>query len=223
MKLKFLTFLMLLMTTVLNQISYSAPLSTSTDLTQTTSPAQKLTQKLAHIQNFYAQFTQITTHTSSHNITSTKSTGHLWLKRPTYFKWAIKNEFSSQLILSNGKKLITYDPDLQQVTYQKIPHNINTTPYLILLNSNADTLTKSFNITLITQTNIQDYQLKPLENSNTPIKCVNIFFKKQQLIGLKILTQTSDIIHITFNKIDTKMIPLNIFKFTPPKGVDILK
>ena len=178
--------------------------------------ANALFVKISALDNMHADFTQVLRDTNQGQLQ--KSTGQVWIKKPSYFKWQILSP-NKQLLVSNGKKLWNYDEDLEQVTVQKVPTDISQAPYLLLLSGNESVLTKVFSISTLSE---DSYRLKPKEGANSLIQYVDMRFSGKKLTELVIQSETSQSTVITFNHISFQTIPEHNFYFTAPKGVDIL-
>ena len=103
---------------------------------------QTLQQLLQPIQNLQGQFLQ--QQFDSDGELLLKSDGDFALQRPGKFVWHTAEPFE-QLLVSNGKKLWLYDPDLEQVSIKNVDANLQQTPMLILT-GDSDQLLKNFQI-----------------------------------------------------------------------------
>src|SRR5690606_32178295 len=70
--------------------------------------------------------------------------GQFAFQRPGKFKWAVKQPYE-QLVVSDGKQVYQYDPDLAQVTTREVDEAIGASPAAILFGSGK--LEASFNVT----------------------------------------------------------------------------
>ena len=68
----------------------------------------------------------------------------LALKRPGQFRWHTDAPME-QLLVSNGKKVWLYDPDLEQVTIQELDQRLTHTPAL-LLSGDVSTISENFEV-----------------------------------------------------------------------------
>ena len=104
--------------------------------------AQSLQQLLQPIENMQGKFSQ--QQFDSDGELLLQSEGDFALQRPGKFLWNTAAPFEQQLI-SNGKKLWLYDPDLEQVSIKTVDVNLQQTPMLILT-GNSEQLAKNFKI-----------------------------------------------------------------------------
>src|SRR5208337_1116506 len=78
----------------------------------------ELAQLLNNIHTMQATFEQSLINQRGARI-GTKTTGKMMLERPGKFRWAI-TEPNNQLIIINNDKMLSYDPDLEQLTKRKV-------------------------------------------------------------------------------------------------------
>lgn len=90
---------------------------------------QRLTTLLNQAQTISGRFSQLTLDGSGTQLQETA--GEMALKRPGQFRWHTDAPME-QLLISNGEKIWLYDPDLQQVTIQKMDQRLTHTPALLL-------------------------------------------------------------------------------------------
>ncbi|MBK2125710.1 outer membrane lipoprotein chaperone LolA [Fangia hongkongensis] len=178
--------------------------------------AQALFAKISALDNMHADFTQVLRDTNQGQLQ--KSTGQIWIKKPSYFKWQILSP-NKQLLVSNGKKLWNYDEDLEQVTVQSVPTDVSQAPYLLLLSGNESVLTKVFSVSALSE---DSYRLKPKDGTNSLIQYVDMRFSGKKLTELVIQSETAQSTVITFDNVSFQPISKHTFYFTAPKGVDIL-
>src|SRR3546814_18614119 len=62
--------------------------------------------------------------------------GEFSFRRPGQFRWSVKKPYA-QLIVSNGKTVYQYDPDLAQVTERNVDQYIAPSPAALLFGSCA--------------------------------------------------------------------------------------
>ena len=147
-----------------------------------------------------------------------RSTGQMWLSKPSYFKWYVTKP-SEQILVSNGIKLWNYDVALEQVTVSEVPQDMSQAPYLLLLTGKRSTISSLFDITNI---NANAYRLTPKSSINSMIKYIDMNFSGKSLLSLAIYTETGQSTIITFSDLSFTKIPQSAYNFTPPKGVDVL-
>lgn len=91
--------------------------------------AERLADRLAAIREFDADFTQ-TVYGARGEVVQ-RAEGHLAIARPEQFRWELDEPYP-QLIVTVGKRIYLYDPDLDQVTIRSLDDALDGTPALIL-------------------------------------------------------------------------------------------
>lgn len=95
-----------------------------------------------------------------------QATGLIALQRPGKFRWEVKQP-NSQLVVTNGKRVWVYDPDLAQVTIRILTQEAGEAPALLLSNTNT-ALTKNFIVQMGKQNaNAQEFILIPKKRDET--------------------------------------------------------
>lgn len=189
---------------------------------------QNLVKQLSGIQSLTANFEQ-TTKTSGktknnkglsaqHMNQSFKGT--MKVERPGKFSWQI-NSPVKQTIVSTGRTVWIYDPDLQQAVRQNLDEQVANTPAL-LLSGNTAQIQQSYRISQPDKTKTY-YTLYP-KNKEGAFQSLTISFGAKNAPTLMILEDSlGQTTHVRFSntKVNTK-IPAGTFNFTPPKGTDII-
>jgi len=147
--------------------------------------------------------------------------GTFSFQRPGRFRWAVQKPYE-QLIVSDGKQVFQYDPDLAQVTVRKVDQAIGTSPAAILFGSGS--LEQSFDVSpLPAKDGLEWLRAKP-RSSDAGFSRVDIGFKDNLPARIELLdafgqTTRVDLSGITPNpRLGDKD-----FQFTPPQGVDTVK
>lgn len=183
--------------------------------------AAGLARVLGGITTMQAAFSQSTTDAKGHSLPL--QTGRMSAKRPGMFRWEVIKP-SPQMVLTTGKLLWIYDPELMQATRQKLNDQAGNTPAL-LLSGDPRKLDAAF---VITQeqgagaASEQVFVLKPRDREAL-FENLRVRFKGGELVRMELkdtLGQTTD---IRFSDIRTNpALPAAQFEFTPGKGVDVI-
>ncbi|MCW9015602.1 MAG: outer membrane lipoprotein chaperone LolA, partial [Kangiellaceae bacterium] len=139
------------------------------------SPAQELANRLKNLKTYQAKFEQRVRNENGQQIDLT--TGIFSIQRPNLFRWEVKQSFE-QIIVADGEKIYTYDPELEQVTIQGQSKALSESP-LLLMTSNAEELAEAFSIELLKLNENEQgnlFLLKP-KNEGTVFESVHILFK----------------------------------------------
>ncbi|MCW9031745.1 MAG: outer membrane lipoprotein chaperone LolA [Gammaproteobacteria bacterium] len=180
--------------------------------------ASELTDYLNNLHTFQAQFSQKVF--SGNNEEKQKSKGLIAVQSPDNF-YLEYNEPYKLLYVADGKKLWSYDEDLEQVVVKAQGGLLIDTPAMLL--GNPKDLTKSYRIE---RTGITDgwlwFELTPKkENSN--FETVSLAFENDKLIAMEMRDNFGQTTRLEFNNVvKNPILPAKQFVFTPPKGVDVI-
>jgi chaperone LolA len=180
--------------------------------------ASELTDYLANLRTFQAEFTQ--TVFTANNDEKQKSQGSIAVKSPDNF-YLEYNKPYKLIYVADGRKLWSYDADLEQVVVKRQKGLLIDTPAMLL--GNPKDLTLSYKIE---KTGMSDgwlwFDLIPKkENSN--FEKVSLAFENGQLIAMEMQDSFGQTTRLEFsNVVKNPVLASNQFSFTPPKGVDVI-
>jgi outer membrane lipoprotein carrier protein len=149
-----------------------------------------------------------------------KSEGTLAFSRPGKFRWVYQKPYE-QLIVGDGSKLWIYDADLEQVTVKKLGDALGSSPAALLAGSND--IEKHF---VLRDAGVQDgmewMEARPRDKEST-FERVRMGFAEGTLKAMELKDSFGQTTVLTFSRLQ-KNPRLNDrdFKFTPPKGADII-
>ena len=146
--------------------------------------------------------------------------GRAYLQRPNKVHWQTTHPYS-QLIVSDGRIVWLYDPDLLQAIRKNFNSNPVEAPALLLL-SDIDTLVAHFEVqSLGVRDKIKWFLLLP-KTENIPVKLIEIGFKGKQLQRFLIEDHHLQRSLFIFESLRTNpKIAAKRFQFVPPPGTDI--
>ena len=148
------------------------------------------------------------------------SSGSFQILRPGLFKWTYSKPYE-QVIVGDGKTIWLYDTELKQVTKSGQDQTIGDSPAAIL--SNKDALESSYTLKEDGSSNGIDYVLATPKRNNAGYQFIRIGFKGDVLSAMELKDSFGNQTTIRFGSIHTKpSLSRGHFKFTPPKGVDVL-
>ena len=176
--------------------------------------AKRLNKLLTNTKSMTANFSQTTKGASSGTFK-----GSMSVQRPNNFRWETKSP-SQQLIVANGSSMWVYDKDLEQATKQAVDSQVGNTPAL-LLSGDPTKIDKNFKITQ-PYDNKNYYVLYP-KSSDASFKNLSISFNGGKPVMMVLNDTLGQTTSIKFNGIKLNpSISSSQFKFTPPKGVDVI-
>ncbi|MFY0678464.1 MAG: outer membrane lipoprotein chaperone LolA [Neptuniibacter sp.] len=121
--------------------------------------ADKLHELLQNHTSFSANFEQVTL--AENGREAQKTSGRVFLSKPNLYRWETEIPYPQEIV-SDGKYVWIYDPDLEQVTQRSADTQESSAPALIL-NGQIEELSKKFSISLLSDTGAdQIFELIPL-------------------------------------------------------------
>jgi outer membrane lipoprotein carrier protein len=165
------------------------------------------------------KFTQATTGPQQSRPKPPQS-GTFSFQRPGKFKWSVQKPYE-QLIVSDGKQVYQYDPDLAQVTVRKVDQAIGTSPAAILFGSGS--LEQSFDVTPLPQKDGLDWLRAKPRNTDAGFSRVDIGFKDNAPARIELLDAFGQTTRVDLSGIVANpKLGDQDFSFVPPKGVDMV-
>jgi outer membrane lipoprotein carrier protein len=148
-----------------------------------------------------------------------QSSGTFAFHRPGKFRWNYDKPYK-QLLVSDGKKLWSFDPDLNQVTVRKLGDALGSSPAALLA---GDALEDNF--TLIdagTTDGLQFIEAVPASKEGT-FQSVRIGMKDNLPRVMEVRDNFGQTSIINLGQIEGNVaLPADTFRFTPPKGADVV-
>lgn len=181
--------------------------------------AQRLTQLLSQAHTLTARFSQLSLDGSGTQLQ--ESAGELSLKRPGLFRWHTDKPME-QLLVSDGKQVWLYDPDLEQVTIQTLDQRLSHTPAL-LLSGDVSQIREHFAITYKEGGSVVDFILKP-KSKDSLFDSLRLSFRSGVLNDMQLIDSIGQRTNILFMSVKMNQ-PLDdkTFKFDIPEGADVIQ
>jgi outer membrane lipoprotein carrier protein len=165
-----------------------------------------------------AHFAQIVL--DSNMKTLQQATGTMQFSRPGRFRWEYDKPYE-QLIVGDGSRVWLYDKDLNQVTVRRFDRAIGSSPAALLAGSNE--IEKDYTLKGLASRDGLDWLEAVPRTPDTAFESVKLGFGKAGLEAMELRDQFGQITVIKFSTIErnAKLAP-ELFRFTPPKGVDVI-
>jgi outer membrane lipoprotein carrier protein len=174
-------------------------------------PASQLQRSLNTIRSMQAQFIQ---RVQRHGQVVQTIRGKVSVYRPGRFRWDIKVP-TPQIIVADGQYLWQYEVKLKQVTVSRLSQ-LQGSPALFLASS-LHGLGRHYDVTR----RGDHYWLKSIQGD--PHR-VEIVFHGQQLLRIRVVDSLGHQSTLSFHASQQNIpLPLTLFQFTPPAGVDVLR
>ena len=179
------------------------------------SAADQLSTLLDKTNSYSAQFQQIVSHAQGQK--GEKSSGKFELRHPGKFRWEVNKPYQ-QLLISTGKELWIYEPDIDSVTVNDLEQQLGATPAL-LLSSDRQSLINSFHINA---KSANEYVLTP-KDLGANFEKIELRFANGVLVELNLQDSLGSHTQVLFTDAKTN-IKLNDarFQFTPPENADLI-
>jgi outer membrane lipoprotein carrier protein len=149
-----------------------------------------------------------------------ESKGSFSFVRPGKFRWAFSKPYA-QLIVGDGEKVWVHDEDLNQVTVRKLTHALGATP-AALISGSAD-VEQSFVFTDTGESDgLQWLDAKP-KQKDAGFERIRMGFGASGIDAMELVDQFGQTTKLRFTNVqkNPKLDPAT-FRFTPPKGADLL-
>jgi outer membrane lipoprotein carrier protein len=167
-----------------------------------------------------ANFTQVVT--SPDGAKKKSSSGSFEFARPNRFRFAYAKPYE-QVIVGDGQNVWLYDVDLQQVTVRPLDQALGATPAALLAGASLD---KDFELKPQPSANGLDWvQAVPrAQGDSASFQSLRVGFKGKALAAIELLDNFGQRSLLSFSDVTPNVtLPADTFRFTPPKGVEVLR
>lgn len=146
--------------------------------------------------------------------------GSMMFSRPGKFRWTYEKPYY-QLIVGDGERLWVYDRDLNQVSVKKLSAALGSSPAALLAGDNA--LEKNFELKEGGSADgIEWVDARP-KSQDSGFQHLRIGFVGETLRAMELTDGFGQVTTIAFEKFERNpQLPAGLFRFTPPKGADVL-
>lgn len=147
--------------------------------------------------------------------------GRFLFMRPGRFKWDVIKPYEQQIV-SNGREIYQFDPDLNQVTVRKVDQALGASPAAILFGSGS--LEQSFEVTALPNREALVWLRAKPKQADAGFVHVDLGFKDglpHRIILLDAFGQTT---HVELTAlVRNPGLSTSNFDFIPPKGADVVR
>lgn len=180
--------------------------------------AKRLSGLLGNAKTLTARFSQLTLDATGTHLQETS--GQLALKRPGQLRWHTDAPLE-QLLVSDGKQVWLYDPDLEQVTIQALDQRLTHTPAL-LLSGDVSQIRESFEIEHKEAGDVVDFILKP-KASDTLFDSLRLSFRGGVINDMQLIDSVGQRTNILFMGVKMNQpLKADTFTFEIPEGADVI-
>ena len=149
-----------------------------------------------------------------------ESRGSFVLQRPGKFRWTYAKPHP-QVIVGDGERVWIHDPDLNQVTVRKLARAIGSTPAALL--AGAADIDKAFELSEAgAREGLEWLEAKPREKE-AGFDRIRLGLSADGVEAMELVDNFGQTTLLRFTHIvRNPRIDANTFRFTPPKGADVL-
>jgi len=149
-----------------------------------------------------------------------QASGTMEFSRPGRFRWEYTKPYE-QTIVGDGSRLWIYDKDLNQVTVRKLDRALGASPAALLAGSNE--IEKSYALKAAGSEGGLDWLEAIPRAQDTAFERIRLGLGKAGLEAMELRDQFGQTTVIKFSDLqrNVKIAPES-FKFTPPKGADVI-
>jgi outer membrane lipoprotein carrier protein len=172
------------------------------------------------VTSFQGDFTQVL-HDENGDLVEENS-GRVYLQRPGKFKWDYAPP-SAQLIVSDGKEIVIYDSELEQVTIRSFESALAQVPTLVLVDGDANLEAHFDVIDIGPEGGLEWVAVRPLDD-DASYEELSIGFRGGRLAGIHLLDGLGQVTRLMFTASEENAeLDADTFSFVPPEGVDVLR
>jgi len=150
-----------------------------------------------------------------------KASGTFAFQRPGKFRW-VYDKPNKQVLVGDGTKLWIYDPDLSQVTVKRIGQAISSTPAALL--AGKDDITALFTLRDAGAADGLNWVEATPKAQDTGFERVRLGLQGKTLAAMELHDQLGGRTMLHFLDLKANApVAADSFRFTPPKGADVLE
>ena len=148
-----------------------------------------------------------------------KSAGLFAMQRPGKFRWTYERPYR-QLLVSDGVKMWSFDPELNQVAVSKLGSAFGGSPAALLAGRDLE---QNFVLSEGAVTDgIEFVEAKP-KSADASFERMSLGFAGGVPVRMEVHDKFGQITQITFSRFDlNRPLAASTFQFTPPKGADVV-
>ncbi|MDW8322809.1 MAG: outer membrane lipoprotein chaperone LolA [Burkholderiales bacterium] len=178
----------------------------------------RLQEFISGTRTLSAQFTQVVYDRNGRKLQ--ESQGSLLLARPGRFRWVYERPYS-QVVVGDGSRVWFYDQDLEQVTVRKLDQALGESPAALLAGSNE--IERLFRFSdKGTAEGLSWLEATPRSKEGS-FESVRLGFRGNDILAMEVRDNFGQVTRLRFSNIKRNpAIAAELFRFTPPKGVDVI-
>lgn len=180
---------------------------------------ERVNRFLAEVKSMEAEFTQTVLDERSRPIDN--SAGRFYLQRPDRFRWSYTEPYAQEII-ADGRVVLIYDSELEQVTVKRMEGALDNTPAMLL--SSDRPAEENF---LVEDGGVAEglewVILKP-RSKESSFTSLRLGFAGDDLARMELVDTLGQSTHLGFSKQQTNVeLDPELFRFIPPEGTDVIR
>lgn len=149
------------------------------------------------------------------------ASGRFVFQRPGKFRWVYEKPYD-QLIVADGQRLVMFDKDLNQVTIRRLQASLPSSPASILFGSNE--FEKEFEVSDAGARDGLEWIIAKPRAKDTTFERIEIGFRDGLPQAMLLADGFGQLTQLTFSNVERNpKLDADAFRFTPPKGADVLE
>lgn len=183
------------------------------------SPLQALVATLAQTTSIQAEVEQLILSQDGREIQALQ--GEIAMQKPDRLYWHVSEPYE-ELMISDGESVWYYEPDLEQVSIQDYPDDIESNP-ILLLNGDLQALAEIYEVSMgFVDEEIKQYILLPLLPSSA-YERFSLTFSGSDLMQMQFESSVGQLTSFSFsNIINNQALDSGLFDFAIPAGIEII-
>ena len=151
-----------------------------------------------------------------------KSSGVFAMQRPGKFRWTYERPYR-QLLVSDGVKMWSFDPELNQVAVSKLGAAFGGSPAALLAGRDLEQNFELADLPPSAATGGIDYVEAKPKSADASFERMSLGFVGGLPVKMEVHDKFGQITQITFSRFDVnRSLASTTFQFVPPKGADVV-
>ena len=151
-----------------------------------------------------------------------KSSGLFAMQRPGKFRWTYEKPYR-QLLVSDGVKMWSFDPELNQVAVSKLGAAFGGSPAALLAGRDLEQNFELADVPSSATTNGVDYVEAKPKSADASFERMSLGFVDGVPVKMEVHDKFGQITQIAFSRFDVnRSLAATTFQFVPPKGADVV-
>jgi outer membrane lipoprotein carrier protein len=148
-----------------------------------------------------------------------QSAGIFALQRPGKFRWSYEKPYK-QLLVSDGNKLWSYDPELNQVAVKKLGSAFGSSPAALLAGQDLD---KHFELKEGTAADGLEFVEATPKGGDASFERMKIGFAANRPVSMEIHDSFGQVTVLRFTQFEANpVLGAGLFRFVAPAGADVV-